>query len=162
MLKQATALTVVKDKVGDLMKQVESLTQRELLVGISEGSDDRGGGEIGNAALGYIHEHGSPAQNIPERPFLVPGIRMAARAISARLGQGAQAALTGRADLVDAAFTNAGLLAQASVRRKITDGPFTPNAPATIARKGSDQPLVDTGRLREAVTYVIRMRGKGD
>lgn len=34
-------------------------------------------------------------------------------------------------------------------------GEWQPNAPQTIARKGSDKPLIDTGRLRGAVTYEV-------
>jgi hypothetical protein len=32
-------------------------------------------------------------------------------------------------------------------QESLLDEPWAPNAPATIKRKGSDQPLVDTGRL---------------
>ena len=33
---------------------------------------------------------------------------------------------------------------------------WPPNSPRTIRRKGSDQPLVDTGEMRKAITYVVR------
>jgi hypothetical protein len=29
------------------------------------------------------------------------------------------------------------------------------NSPITIAAKGSDKPLIDTGELRKAITYVV-------
>ena len=38
---------------------------------------------------------------------------------------------------------------------------WAPNSPATIARKGSDRPLIDTGELRKSITYVVRKRGTG-
>ena len=41
------------------------------------------------------------------------------------------------------------------VQRKIRDGKYVPNAPSTIARKGSDKPLIDTGRMRQSVHFQI-------
>lgn len=46
------------------------------------------------------------------------------------------------------------------VQEKIGNGSFVPNAPSTIRRKGSDKPLIDTGRMRQSVKYVIK--GKGE
>lgn len=39
---------------------------------------------------------------------------------------------------------------------KITSGHFTPNAPATIKKKGRNQPLIDTGRMMNSVKGVVR------
>ena len=39
------------------------------------------------------------------------------------------------------------------VQKKIIDGPFKDNAESTVARKGSNRPLIDTGRMRQSVTY---------
>ena len=33
---------------------------------------------------------------------------------------------------------------------------WPPNSPRTIAKKGSDVPLIDTGELRKSITHVIR------
>jgi hypothetical protein len=48
------------------------------------------------------------------------------------------------------------LRAQAAVKNKVVTGPFEPNKPATIARKGSDRPLIDTAQLLNSITYVVR------
>ena len=32
---------------------------------------------------------------------------------------------------------------------------LTPNAPATIRRKGHDKPLIDTGKLKDAIAYEV-------
>jgi hypothetical protein len=37
-----------------------------------------------------------------------------------------------------------------------------PLKPATIARKGSSRPLVDTGRLLSAITWVVTLAGRGE
>jgi hypothetical protein len=42
------------------------------------------------------------------------------------------------------------------IQKRIADGISPANAPATIARKGSDKPLIDTGQLRSSVTHRVR------
>lgn len=44
------------------------------------------------------------------------------------------------------------------IKKKIRTGPFKPNAPSTIRRKGSSRPLIDTGHLRQSVRYKIVRR----
>ena len=34
-------------------------------------------------------------------------------------------------------------------------GEWTPNSPATIRAKGSEMPLIDTGNLRNSITYKV-------
>ena len=42
-----------------------------------------------------------------------------------------------------------------NVVKEIERGNFVPNAPATIAKKGSDKPLIDTGQMKNSVIYAI-------
>lgn len=56
-----------------------------------------------------------------------------------------------------------GRYAQGEVKQSIrmpAGGWKAPNATMTKAKKGSDVPLVDTGKLFQSVTYAVRMRGK--
>lgn len=53
------------------------------------------------------------------------------------------------------AFGALGLVAQGLVQRKIKAGPWEPNAKATIRRKRSSKPLIDTGRMRNSITYRV-------
>lgn len=41
------------------------------------------------------------------------------------------------------------------IQKKISEGVPPPNKPATIARKGSSKPLVDTGQLRTSITFKV-------
>lgn len=45
------------------------------------------------------------------------------------------------------------------VKKKIKNGPFVPLSPATINRKGSSKPLIDTGHLRQSIRYIIDKGG---
>lgn len=46
----------------------------------------------------------------------------------------------------------------ADIQKKIKDIDDPPNAPSTIAQKGSSSPLIDTGGLRMRVTYKVVSR----
>jgi hypothetical protein len=158
-------LRVKTDRVQGIVDSVQSLTRQELLVGIpmSEAARDAVPGEepMDNATIGYIMEYGSPAANIPQRAFLVPGLESVQDEIVQRLSRAARAAIEEKPQEVDKQLNSAGLIAQNGVRAKITDGPFLPLSPRTLAgrrRKGRTgiKPLLDTEQLRRSVTYVIR------
>jgi hypothetical protein len=166
---------VVLDKTQALFKSVRGLAKERVMVGIPSstplggaGPNQRSADPINNASLAYIHEFGAPGANIPARPFLVPGVANATQRVMPYLKAAGTAALDGKAALVDKNLHAAGLLAQAAVRAKITDGPFVPLQPATIAGRsrrhggrkatgpGDVRPLIDTGQLRAAIGYVLR------
>lgn len=44
------------------------------------------------------------------------------------------------------------------IQKKIVDGPWTPNKPATIKKKRSSRPLIDSGRLRQSVRHIVKRR----
>ncbi|MFT9498026.1 hypothetical protein [Anaerosolibacter sp.] len=48
-----------------------------------------------------------------------------------------------------------GLMYEKMSRKKLTEGPWKPNAPSTVKKKGSSRPLIDTGRLRASIRYII-------
>ena len=50
--------------------------------------------------------------------------------------------------------------AKAAIQEAITELKEPPNAPSTIKRKHSDNPLIDTGKMRQSVTYSVIKRKK--
>lgn len=48
-----------------------------------------------------------------------------------------------------------GVIVQGAMQEEIVDLREPPNAPSTVAAKGSSNPLVDTGKLRQSVTYKV-------
>jgi hypothetical protein len=157
------------DTLGKKLAAMRVLNTRQVLVGIpgdkaqrklEPGSPPQA---INNAALGYIHENGSPAANIPARPFLAPGINNAMPDILKAQRAAADAALEGNSAGVEKNLIAMGLIAQAAVRLKLTQGPFIPLAPRTLAERrargrSGTSPLLDTGQLRAAINFVIRNR----
>lgn len=179
------------DKLKQVLQGLLDISTKRVLVGIPDGTtgrtdDDQG--PMNNATLGYIHENGSPAANIPARPHLIPGVEDAADEIAERLKKAWQAALDGKKDKVRQQLEAAGLVAQNSVKNKINDGDFAPLSPVTLqlrywAKEGveitgktvgyaahlvknglenhpgvSDKPLVVTGQYRNSITYVVRSK----
>ena len=155
-----------KSNTAQFRKALELLLKREVLVGIpaANAARDPEPGETTaatNALIGYVMEYGSPAQNIPARPFLHPGVINARDGIELHMKKAGQLALRGKQDEIGQELEKVGLIAAASVQKKITDGPFQPLKPATLAarrRRGrtGERPLIDTGQLRRAITYIVR------
>lgn len=107
------------------------------------------------AAVAAWNEFGTPT--IPERAFFRGALHGSERAISPILRAGI--------DPKDMALDDrtAGLIGEvmkARIQSSIVALRDPPNAPATIARKGSSSPLVDTGVLHGSVDY--RVTGAGD
>lgn len=126
------SVTKTIDNVAGLLERVGRLTKSDVLVGIPSTTAGRRDGPITNAALGYIHEFGSPAHNIPARPFLFPGVRAIRSQALRMLRDGAVGVLHGEDP--NRVLNAVGILARNSVVEAITDPepPFVPLKPATI------------------------------
>lgn len=177
---------VRRDNIAAVVAAVRLLTSKEILVGIPGANAERreDGDPITNVELGYIHEFGAPEQNIPARPFLIPGIRSIRGTIIERMRKVGMTALSGNTDKVQEQLEALGTAAASAVQRKITDGPFEPLKESTklarlrrmqryqkaseskrekMRRKwlaGTFKPLIDTGALRQSITFVIDEKKK--
>jgi hypothetical protein len=122
----------------------------------------KGGGAAHDAESGLtmveimaIHEFGSPAANIPERaPIRTTFVRKQDE-FGKLFAKAAQAVMGGMT--TERALEIVGVFTSTEVKKTITAEEHLEPAlkPATIARKGSDRPLVDTGRLVNAITYEV-------
>jgi hypothetical protein len=112
----------------------------------------------------YIQSHGSPLWHIPPRPVLEPSIEASKEPIAKQLQGAAVAAIDGNAQEVDNALHKAGMVAENAAKAWFENpqNGWPPNSPKTIAMKGSDSPLIDTGEMRKAITHVVRNRGEGE
>lgn len=104
------------------------------------------------ATIGFYQEMGT--RNIPARPFISSTIDENVAKYEKALADGLAAVLDGRTTL-EAALLRLGAVVAADIKVKITRLAAPPNAPSTIARKGSSNPLVDTGALRNAVNFSL-------
>lgn len=123
----------------------------KVAVGIHEDAGLHEGTGLSMAELGAIHEFG--LGNVPERSFL--------RSWASERGEELviERAQMVESDLLKGQATQTlnklGLLAVGEVQQRMALGTPPPNEPATIARKGSSVPLIDTGALRQSITYKV-------
>lgn len=154
-----TISTSSTDRTAQLRDSLRKLARQRVLVGVPEDHTVRQSGEVTNAQLVYLHSHGSALHGAPSRPIIEPAIEAPDNRanIAAELGAAARAALDDDAVQTNAHLQQAGMLGRNAAQRWFTDprNGWAPNSPATIARKGSDQPLVDTGQMRRALTYLV-------
>ena len=95
------------------------------------------------------HEYGI---GVPERPFFRQSLAGAERALRAIVRDG----LDGRTMAVTERTANrVGAHFAGELQESITRLRTPPNSPATIRRKGSSNPLLDTGLMRASVTWAI-------
>lgn len=124
---------------------------RYALVGIHEDAGLVEGEQMTEAELGALQHFGTDGPpKIPARPWLDVGVQSGAvdyiAYVRDQIGAGAN---------LDMVVEGVGILAAGATQQYITDLKTPPNAPYTIAKKGSDNPLIDTGRMRASVTSTI-------
>jgi hypothetical protein len=184
---QERIVTVEEDHTDELLRALDALTRAEILVGIPSDDDQphydesgaRGEGTVqrsgstgiqSNASLGYIHEHGSPVNNIHARPWLAPGVEESRDQWLRYMQQAGEAVLTFPYDQLkmDKGLHAAGMTAVSSVKNRIVGGLDPPLSPRTIAarrrrtpsRTATEQadvtPLVDTAQMLNSISYVIK------
>lgn len=157
------------DLVDDVLKSIQALAKQQVLVGVpseTAGREDENG-PINNAAIGYILETGAPERNLPARPFLVPTILKVRGDLAKRAETTLKRVMSGKPGAqkeVARGLGGIGLLAANAVKATINAGDFAPLAASTIYRRqnrkkaprSGEKPLIDTGQLRNSITYVIR------
>ncbi len=106
----------------------------------------------------YIQSHGSPLWQMSPRPIVEPAIEDDKEVIADLLKEALKAFLDGNYNRGMEYLNKAGLEGQAASQDWFTNpkNGWAPNAPATIEAKGSDNPNIDTGELRKAITYVVK------
>ena len=106
------------------------------------------------------HNVGPSTIEIPERPFLRSTFDEHHKEWEQKAAKQLDMVASGRKDAIGMLNT-LGNVVEGDIKRKIASGPFTPNAPSTVRQKKSAKPLIDSGRMRSSVRYIIRGRGEG-
>ncbi|AGC35707.1 tail completion or Neck1 protein [Rhizobium phage RHEph06] len=91
---------------------------------------------------------------IPERPFMRNSVRDNRLKYRNALRVSASKLVLGETSLT-IVLSKLGILASDDIRMEIDALKSPPNSPVTIERKGSSNPLIDTGAMRQAVTWAI-------
>nr|DAY89276.1 MAG TPA: virion morphogenesis protein [Caudoviricetes sp.] len=104
----------------------------------------------------YVHENGSPLWNIPPRPILEPAMEHGKEQMAELMKDIANDALEG--NNVQPGLEKIGMQGQNIARDWFTNpsNNWAANSEETAKKKGSDRPLIDTGELRKAITYIVK------
>lgn len=124
----------------------------KVTVGIHAKEGDADHGEATISYIASIHEFG--AGDIPSRSFIRAWFDEELDRNKQILRDLHVQVLAGKIT-EEVALERFGLYAVGRIQARIAAGIAPPNAPSTIARKGSSTPLIDKGQLRSSVTHVV-------
>ena len=138
---QVRVRTTGGDKLRSRLRLLAARPSVRIEAGIIHGERYDDGTPVAYAAA--INEYGYPAGGIPERPAW----RAAAEAIKERL-RGTPLPNALEADRI-------GRDAVETLKKTITEWSEPPNAPSTVARKGFDDPLIETRKLVDSIDHEV-------
>lgn len=146
---------VNKDDLLDAVLQKLKLQFGTVDVGFFVGTAKYGSG-TDITVIARVHDKGAMAGRnrkvkIPERPFMIPaGNKAANKTINITVGS-----IAGGMD-EQQALSKAAIMFKNAIQREITNLKEPPNAESTILKKGSSNPLIDTGLMRSKVEWKLR------
>ena len=150
----------VKDEWTDegkkFMKELRELAELEVRIGYQAGEAEDNGVDMTDIAM--WNELGT--EHAPSRPFMRDSVDKHIPAINHMLMDQKDALLSGRT--AKEILNTVGIFQKDLMQTEIEQGEFAANAPATIKKKGSDKPLIDTGRMKNSVNYQIVKKGSAD
>ena len=139
-----------------LKRLIKDLERFKIEVGFNENSGkyaaNEEGEEITVADVVAWNEFGS--ERSPSRPFMRQTVEDYKGQITKHANKAVKAAIHGGG--AEEALNSIGAFTKGKMQLEIRNGDWVPNAPYTIAKKGSDKPLIDTGRMRQSIVYVIK------
>lgn len=134
---------------AEIKRELDKLRgNKYVTVGIHEDAGNVEDGSMTQAQNGALQNYGN--DKIPARPWLLPGVESATQDIVDTIASGIEHGLPN-----DQIMEQVGAFAAGATQQYITDLRDPPNAPYTIEKKGSDNPLIDTGSMRASVTYKV-------
>ena len=135
--------------LNELSKELSKVTTEKFVtVGVHQDDNARPSDTMTNAQIGALNHFGT--SDIPARPWLDVGVASASQEIVDTIADAIE-----DGEPMDVALNRVGLVAVAGVQDYMDELSTPRNAPSTIAKKGDDNPLIDTGEVKQSVTYKI-------
>ena len=140
-----------------IIQSIKDLGVNGINVGIASDKINKEGVSV--AQYAYWNEVGVESKDgkgwkIPPRPFMRGWADSNKENIKQTMQSVAQAVSSGKIE-AETAVERIGQYCQDGIKSYIRRGDFTPNSPATIEKKGSSRPLIDTGTMRNSIRYEI-------
>ncbi len=143
------------DRLGTKLRQIRERLQKNsgVLIGLPAGTGSyEDGAPI--AVIAAVQEFGSADGRIPERSFLRVPLRQNAETFQAIWRAQVPKVVEGELSMHQV-MSQLGARAVAVSQEAISEGIAPENAESTKKRKGSSKPLIDTGQLRQSITYIV-------
>ena len=144
-------------------RELQNLSAKQVRVGLKRGK--KGKRHNGTSSqtdlvdIALYNELGT--STIPSRPFLAQTVQMHEEEIKEMAATEISQTLIGKKDSQQA-FNAIGEDVRQKVQNRINEGQFVPTAPSTIKHNGHDRPLIDTGTMRDNISYTICEKGEYD
>lgn len=136
-----------------LFEMAEKMSKKPFVkVGVVGNSATEKDPESGTTVAEYASYNEFGTQNIPERSFIRATVDERRNRIFGKTFSLQSDILTGKISL-ERALDIIGLLVSGNIQNKIQKLKSPKNADSTIRQKGSSNPLIDTGRLRQSISY---------
>lgn len=139
-----------------LKRLIKELQNFKIEVGFNEDSGsypaEEGDESVTLANVAAWNEFGS--ERSPARPFMKQTVVDYKSKITNHANKALKKAINGGG--AEEALNSIGSFTKGKMQLEIKNGDWEPNSPYTIAKKGSDKPLIDTGRMRQSIVYVIK------
>jgi len=141
-----------KDSFKKRFKELKALKNRRVVVGFPKGFNAYSNGTP-VALVATVHEFGSQSQNIPPRPYFRPTLLNNNFYKHLRKMKFTKV-MRGKLNATVALNQIGGMVAD-DIRMSIVSVSSPTLKPQTIKAKGSSNPLVDTGHLKQSVTHKV-------
>lgn len=154
-------LKVDKSGWNKLKKNLLQGSSLEVQVGIVEpvtyGPDND---NLPVATVWSWQEEGLPAQNIPTRPAIRVGFMAPIKkgSYDKMFLESMVRIAEGRSTFKEE-YTKIGMKAKKDLKQAVADWDTPPNAPYTVAEKGFNNPLIDSGLLYESIDFKVDKKG---
>lgn len=158
---------------AELEKKLKEVATTDILVGIpAADSTQKDGDTVYLADIATINNFGSQAANIPARPFGSTLMEVYGNEIKKFYMKEVGDSLKGKRPMKQA-LNRIGFIAAGFMKQNLSAGKWKPNSPITIfggwmsrggksffvKGKKSAKPLIDTGEMRRAITWVLKKIG---
>ena len=154
-------MSVVWQDMGwaNIVQHVRHLGELVLEAGIvgSDATDPHGDSGLTNGEIGALLEFGTRDGHVPAYHWLRGSLRQQDYLIR-WLAEATRSVVAGSSS-PEAALGLVGQRLVHTIKDNISDGLSPDNAPATVAKKGFNFPLVDTGELVRHISSLVRKHG---
>lgn len=157
----SSAVSVTDHGYNALRERLERMGSTRVRVGVLDDQPKRAaasktGEKLSLLEVAAVHEFGAPAAGIPQRSFVRATVDEKRAEIAADQERLAAAVLNGKIE-PEAAAELLGARVQGLIQARIAEGIGPALAPATVRRKKSSKPLIDTGQLKSAITFRVEV-----